>query len=302
MVDTASTPTVNPPTAVSVVGLGPMGAALAKAFVGRGHPTTVWNRTAAKAEALEGLGATVAPDVAQAVSASELTVLCLADASAAAAILDDARPALSGRTVVNLGSSTPDEARALVEQANACGAGYLDGAIMVPPPAIGEQAAVCLYSGDRAIFDAHADTLRVLAGDARFLGADPGLAVLYNTALLGFMWAAVDGYLHANALVGSAGAAAEELAPIALDWFFPSVVAPILHGASGELDEARYPGEAGTVRMNLTAAEHLRSTSAAQGVSTHVPEFLVSMLEQTIASGHGESSYMSMVELFRRPS
>ncbi|MFD0853266.1 NAD(P)-binding domain-containing protein, partial [Actinomadura adrarensis] len=29
---------------VTVVGLGPMGAAMAAAFLANGHPTTVWNR------------------------------------------------------------------------------------------------------------------------------------------------------------------------------------------------------------------------------------------------------------------
>lgn len=33
---------------VTVLGLGPMGAALASAFLAAGHPTTVWNRTPAE--------------------------------------------------------------------------------------------------------------------------------------------------------------------------------------------------------------------------------------------------------------
>lgn len=36
---------------VSVLGLGPMGMALARALLGGGHRVTVWNRTAAKAGA-----------------------------------------------------------------------------------------------------------------------------------------------------------------------------------------------------------------------------------------------------------
>jgi 3-hydroxyisobutyrate dehydrogenase-like beta-hydroxyacid dehydrogenase len=37
---------------VSVVGLGSMGSALARALVGAGREVTVWNRTSAKAEVL----------------------------------------------------------------------------------------------------------------------------------------------------------------------------------------------------------------------------------------------------------
>lgn len=41
---------------VTVIGLGPMGQALAGAFLMNGHPTTLWNRTAEKADYLISQG------------------------------------------------------------------------------------------------------------------------------------------------------------------------------------------------------------------------------------------------------
>ncbi|MGI5208325.1 NAD(P)-binding domain-containing protein [Spirillospora sp. CA-108201] len=41
---------------VAVLGLGEMGGALAGAVLDGGHPTTVWNRTAGKGEALVAKG------------------------------------------------------------------------------------------------------------------------------------------------------------------------------------------------------------------------------------------------------
>ena len=38
-------------TDVTMIGLGAMGSALARAFIGAGHSVTVWNRTAARIEA-----------------------------------------------------------------------------------------------------------------------------------------------------------------------------------------------------------------------------------------------------------
>lgn len=63
---------------VTVLGLGPMGAALAAAFLAAGHRTTVWNRTPGKADALAAQGAAEAVEAAAAVTASPLTVVCLA--------------------------------------------------------------------------------------------------------------------------------------------------------------------------------------------------------------------------------
>jgi 3-hydroxyisobutyrate dehydrogenase-like beta-hydroxyacid dehydrogenase len=55
---------------VSVVGLGAMGSALARALRRDGHRVTVWNRTGAKAEPLVRDGALLAHSPAAAVSAS----------------------------------------------------------------------------------------------------------------------------------------------------------------------------------------------------------------------------------------
>ena len=69
-------------TPVTVIGLGLMGQALAGAFLRAGHPTTVWNRTAAKAEQLVGEGAKLAGSVGDAVAASPLVVVCVSDYTA----------------------------------------------------------------------------------------------------------------------------------------------------------------------------------------------------------------------------
>jgi 3-hydroxyisobutyrate dehydrogenase-like beta-hydroxyacid dehydrogenase len=64
---------------VTVIGLGPMGQAMVRAFLAAGHPVTVWNRTAARADELVAAGARRAATVAEAVAANELVVLSLTD-------------------------------------------------------------------------------------------------------------------------------------------------------------------------------------------------------------------------------
>ena len=64
---------------VSVIGLGVMGSALARALLSNGHRVTVWNRTSAKAEPLVRDGAVLAPGAASAVSASPVVLVCIED-------------------------------------------------------------------------------------------------------------------------------------------------------------------------------------------------------------------------------
>src|SRR5690606_20568976 len=111
----------NNATTVSILGLGLMGQALARAFLKAGHPTTVWNRTPGKADQLMAEGAQVAPTAAEAIDASSLTVICVSDYPAMYELLDASD--LAGTTLRNLTSGDSAQARQAArwaEQRAAC--------------------------------------------------------------------------------------------------------------------------------------------------------------------------------------
>ena len=62
---------------VSMIGLGAMGSALARAFVGAGHRITVWNRTRRKMRPLVDAGASGAANLIDAIEASPIIVVCI---------------------------------------------------------------------------------------------------------------------------------------------------------------------------------------------------------------------------------
>ncbi|MEU5584212.1 NAD(P)-dependent oxidoreductase [Streptomyces chrestomyceticus] len=298
MTDTPSTTSHSTP--VTVIGLGPMGLALAEALLQHGHPTTVWNRTPEKADTLVTKGAHRARTAAEATSASPVTVLCLKDYATMYAVLDTAADALKGRALLNLNSGTPNEARTALSWATERHIAYLDGAIMVPPPLVGHPGSVFLYSGARHVFDEHRATLASL-GDPRYLGTDPSLAVLYNTALLDLMYATMNGFLHATALVGSANVPATTFAELALDWFMPAVVTATLTEQAPALDRGDYPGDAGTLEMNLHALDHITRTCVEQGLHSDQPQLMKAITEQAIAQGHSGKNYLAVHEVFKNP-
>ncbi|MEE1738788.1 NAD(P)-binding domain-containing protein [Streptomyces sp. BE147] len=284
---------------VTVVGLGPMGLALAGTLLEHGHPTTVWNRTPEKADTLVTKGAHRAETIAEAVYASPVTIMCLKDYETMYAVLGSAGDALRGRVLVNLNSGTPSEAHAAAGWATERGADYLDGAIMVPPPLVGHPESVFLYSGSRDVFDAHRTTLASM-GDPRYLGSDPGLSVLYNAALLNMMYATMNGFLHATALVGTANVSAVTFAELALGWFMPSVMDSTLTEQAPDLDSGNYPGDLGTMEMNLNALEHITRTCVEQGVHSDQPRLMQVIAEQAIAEGYSGKNYLAVFEVFKK--
>ena len=101
--------------AISVLGTGRMGSALARALLQAGYRTTVWNRTKQKTEPLAALGATVAASALEAVNAAEIIIVSVSDYQATAAVLHEDASAIRGKLFVQLTSGTPHGAREAAE-------------------------------------------------------------------------------------------------------------------------------------------------------------------------------------------
>ncbi|MGA4802176.1 NAD(P)-dependent oxidoreductase [Streptomyces lavendulocolor] len=285
-------------TPVTVLGLGRMGSALAGALLAAGHPTTVWNRTPGKADALVARGALRADTVADAVTASDLLVVCVLDHAAVTALLEPVAGQLAGRTLVNLTSGSPEQARETAAWAAGHGIAYLDGGIMTTPEGVGLPTSMILYSGSPETLAAHRGTLAVL-GDPIDLGADAGLASLYDAGLLGLMWSVFGGWLHATALVGADGVAAGTFTPVALRWL--TTVGGFLDRYAGQIDAGHYPGDDATIDVQLAAVEHLLHAGRERGVDGRLPEFHRELMAKAVAEGNGGDSYARLVDAFRRP-
>lgn len=286
---------------VTVVGLGPMGAALAGAFVAAGHRTTVWNRTPGKADALAEKGAVTAATAAEAVAASPVTVVSLATYEAVDEVLRPLADALAGRTLVNLTSGPPVCARATAAWAESAGADYLDGVVLTTPSGIGSRAFLQLYSGPQAVFEGHRETLAAL-GDPVYVGADTALPSVYDTALLCQMWSTLTGWLHSVALIGADGpggnVTATRYTEVANRWmdtvrFFMSTYAP-------QIDSGQYPSGDFPLDLHRMTIEVLVHASELRGAGSGLPELFKALTQQAISAGHGSDSYARLVEFVRR--
>ncbi|WP_116213550.1 NAD(P)-dependent oxidoreductase [Streptomyces olivoreticuli] len=285
--------------AVTVVGLGSMGSALAAALLEQGHPTTVWNRSPRKADALVARGARRAESVAEAVAASPLTIVCVLDYGVMHELLDPVAGTLAGRTLVNLTSGSPEQAHETAAWARGHGADYLDGAIMTTPPGVGSPEMMFFYSGSSEVVEAHRPALSAL-GDPLHLGTDPGLASLYDAALLGLMWATLTGWLHGTALVTAENTEATAFTPVAIRWL--TAVTGFMATYAPQVDAGRYPGDDATVDVQIAAIDHLLHAAQARGVDTALPALLKSFMERAKGAGHGSDSYGSVIEVLRGSS
>ncbi|HWS33800.1 MAG TPA: NAD(P)-binding domain-containing protein [Actinoplanes sp.] len=287
------------PEPVTVIGLGPMGRAMAGALLRDGHPVTVWNRTPGRADGLVEAGATLAATPAEAVTASPLTILSLTDYEAMYQILGEHLDLLTGRDLVNLSSDTPDASREAARWAAGQGARFVTGGVMVPPPMVGGPGAYVYYSGPGEVLADHEPALRLI-GDPRYLGDDPGLAQLFYQASLNVFLTALSGLLQSTAMVTAAGVPADDFLPDAMG-MLTNVPAMVGSGAeiAAEIAAGNHSGDLSTALMMGATAEHILRTSDGAGVDRELPAAVKSHYDRAIAAGHGTRGWTALYEVIK---
>ena len=103
---------------IAILGTGYMGAAIAEWLLEAGKSVAVFNRTRSKAQPLADRGAQVAATAAEAVSSAPVVLLLLADAASIHQVLFEQAPLplLQGKTIIQMGTITPDQSRALLSE------------------------------------------------------------------------------------------------------------------------------------------------------------------------------------------
>jgi 3-hydroxyisobutyrate dehydrogenase-like beta-hydroxyacid dehydrogenase len=274
---------------VSVIGLGQMGAAIAAALVSAGYDVTVWNRTPGK----EVESTIVAPTAADAIAASPVALAVVSDYATVRELFADA----AGGALVNLATGTPEEAQEMAEWATARGVDYLDGAMLAVPQSVATPDAQFLYSGSTAVFDEYREVLDVVA-TSRYLGPDPTVAAVWDSALLGIGYSALLGYLHAAALLDTAGTSPSQFQPMVGQWL--TTMAGLMAELGGEIEAGEYRDATSPVGLNRWAVAKLVNTSLVRGVSAEPLTTLRALLDRAVADGRADESVGSLYESLRR--
>ncbi|MGA5068972.1 NAD(P)-dependent oxidoreductase [Streptomyces exfoliatus] len=284
--------------AVTVIGLGPMGQAMAGAFLDRGYDVTVWNRTASRADDLVARGAVLAPDVKEALASHELVILSLTDYDAMYAVLEPAAAALTGRTLVNLSSDTPEKARDAARWAAEQGAVQLTGGVTVPPSGIGQAESSTFYSGPRDVFDRHRPALEVITGRTDHRGEDPGLAALMYQIGMVMFWTSMLSYWQAIALADANGLTAADILPHAVET--ANSLPGFFSFYAERIDAGRHVGDVDRLAMGMASVEHVLHTNADAGVDTTLPAAVVELARRGMDAGHAADSFSSLVGLMKK--
>lgn len=159
---------------VAFLGLGAMGAPMARNLMKAGFALRVWNRSAERARAFESSGATVCHSIAEAVRGAAFVVSIVADDAATRSVMLDADGALanaaSGTVVIDSSTNTPALSRTVAQAASARGLAYLDAPVAGSVPQATSGELVFMVGGDETALAAAQPLLNVMGRQAIHIG------------------------------------------------------------------------------------------------------------------------------------
>jgi 3-hydroxyisobutyrate dehydrogenase-like beta-hydroxyacid dehydrogenase len=190
------------------VGLGAMGAGIARQLMDAGHPLVGWNRTRAKAQPLEDAGMAWAESPREAAARADVLFTMLTNTAAVeqAADGDDGivaglRP---GTVWADLSTISPDASVALAERVAATGAHFLDTPVSGSPATLAAGQMSVMVGGDRAAYDHVEAVLHAIGPKVTYIGPN-GHAILTKVAINLALVVSVTAFAEGVALVEKAG-------------------------------------------------------------------------------------------------
>lgn len=284
---------------VTVIGAGRMGSALATALFNKGFATTVWNRTAAKAEPLARLGLPVVHDIRYAVSGADVVIVNILDYRSTNDLLrrPELESALCGKTLVQLTTGTPDDAREMESWARSRAVGYLDGAIMAWPIDIGKPKATVVYSGPEELFNRVKPLLLAFGDNAVFVGTQIGHASAFDMAALAFATGAQLGFLQGYVVYEAEGLPTAGYMPF-IKSLMP-VLEMMLTSLHGTLQAKTYDDTQASLDVWAPCPRELMRWCAAHGADHSFVEPQLRLMERAISAGKGQSDLSYLYELLK---
>ncbi len=199
-------------TKVAFLGTGLLGSGMVERMLALGGvELTVWNRTAAKARALERHGAHVAASPDAAVAGAVRVHLALQDDAAVDSVLERIAKALpAGALVVDHSTTSPAGTAARMARLTGQGIRFLHAPVFMSPDMCRQGKGLMLVSGQPADFEAVRVTLEKMTGQVLYFGDRPDLAASYKLFGNAMLLVVVAGFADVFTMARSAGIAPQD--------------------------------------------------------------------------------------------
>ena len=270
-------------TQIGFLGLGRMGAEIARRIMGSGVELTLWNRSpSASVDELVAEGANVADSAAVAL-ALPVSFSMLADDSAAEAVLSrlNIGAAAAPRIHVNMASISAQMSDLLSRRFADAGVAYVAAPVLGRPEVAAAGKLNTLVAGAPAAVDAVEPFLAACSARVWRLGDNPRQASAVKIAMNFMLLQALESIGEGVALVEAEGVAATDF----VDLFTHSFFGGMVHSVYGPMiAERRYSPPGFTVSLGLKDLGLAEMLAAESGVDIATAPVLRARFEAALAN------------------
>jgi 3-hydroxyisobutyrate dehydrogenase len=267
---------------IAFLGTGLLGSNFVRAMIEKGGEVQVWNRTPAKAAALEQYGAKAFSEVREAVKGASVIHLTLKDDASVDEVLARAEPGLvKGATIIDHTTTSAEGAVQRTREWAKKGFAYLHAPVFMGPPNALAGTGTMLVSGDQALIARFEPALAKMTGKVMNFGEEIGKAA--KMKLLGnlFLVTLTGGLTDTLAFADKVHVSMEEIYTLFDSWN-PAGMVP---GRLKRMSSGDYSNPSWELSM-ARKDTRLMMEAAGQGALTVIPAIAAKM-DKYIAEGHG---------------
>jgi 3-hydroxyisobutyrate dehydrogenase len=270
------------------LGMGLLGSNFVRAMIGKGQQVQVWNRTPARAKALEAYGAMAFEDVTDAVTGADIIHLTLKDDESVNQVLAAAELSLlPGTTIID---HTTTSAKGAIERAaywKSLGFTYLHAPVFMGPPNAFASTGTMLVSGDQDVITRVTPELSAMTGKLMNFGPEEGKAA--GIKLIGnlFLLSLTAGLSDTLALAKAQGISVADVSAL-FDTWNPGAGVPARLKRITEADFANTSWELNMARKDAGLMIAAATDARARLITTPA---IAAEMDHWIAKGHGADDW-----------
>jgi 3-hydroxyisobutyrate dehydrogenase-like beta-hydroxyacid dehydrogenase len=286
--------------AIGMIGIGLMGHGIAWNIANAGYSLTVLDHPGNQpVDDLRGMGAQVAPRIADVVQAADVVVLCVTGSPQVEAILTGTDGVIAhlrpGTVVVDCSTALPESSARMAAAVAASGGHFLDAAMTRLPQHARAGTLNLLVGGDPAVLEGVRPLLETFSENITHIGgAGSGhlMKLMHNYVSLGFITLLAEVAAHGQkagldmatlvdvlAQGGGGGTALQRISPFLLAGD-PSSVPFFISNAAKDLS-------------------YYRQAAEAAGAKRAIAEAVGSTLDAEVSAGHGQEYVPKLAALLK---
>jgi 3-hydroxyisobutyrate dehydrogenase len=273
---------------IAFFGMGLLGSNFVRALRRRGEDVHVWNRSAAKASALEGVGAAPFTDPADAVRGAARLHLTLSDDAAVDEVLERARPGFApGVVIVDHTTTSATGTAARAERWKERGVAFQHAPVFMGPQNALDGTGIMLASGAEDRVESLRPALAAMTGKLVYLGPEPERAASFKLMGNLFLMFMTAGVAEVLTLAKALSVKPEDAATL-FDVFNPGLT---LGARVKRMVSAEFADPSWELSMARKDARLMLEEAARHGAPLPVLPSIAATMDRFIDRGHGHDDW-----------